>query len=799
VVATHSTAMPPAPPAAPAGGAPAADGAAAPAAGGWSISGLLRMLMMYWMVSSFFNKGSNPQPAEVRDVATGAMVMVKPHRNAWPDHTPYSMYVFVHDQPELDVTVHTAATLHPRSLLWFEGGLRYGWENEPRLTERALNWTMTAGSWPLQHLQANGSLFAHVYLVREHTPLFPFRGINDVAGEAAYAHVSHDALVLGSEGTALSTDGDAASSSGSVVPPLVSPLPSDTTSAAFREAFVPNVGYKPQNIVHRSVALNVYKPAPKIVDKKNLLGVGVKQSNSTEIEVLPPQQTEQAETPAEVEDEEEDMLLSEFLEEDSTAGAAAVAKSSAGAVSKSKKKSAVRGAPWLNYWKPFLHIRPIPDWTVFPVNGIPAEMKDDYNVDPLTSMYDPPIYFDYFWLLQDQLIIVNDTVSTLALNLSTSPLSLIKWRLEQQMETSWQMQQSYGLQEADGRESEMLKKMIMDTNIYLLAITFAVSILHAVFDFLAFKNDVKFWKEAKSMRGLSTRSIVMNAGCQLIIFLYLLDNDTSFMILMSSGVGCAIEIWKVRKAVTIRVERVEGRVLPRVRILSKTESEDKAEEDKTEEEKEIEQHAKYDGEAMRYLSYALYPLVAAYAGYSLYYDSHKSWYSFILSVLTGCVYTFGFIMMCPQLYINYKLKSVAHLPWRMLTYKALNTFIDDLFAFVITMPTLHRLSCFRDDLIFFIFLYQKWAYRVDFKRVNEFGAVFISEEEQRRIEEEDRKKILEQEQKAQQQPQAQEEQQADGAEDSEDAQATEQTDDADTDVGTDEATLRHRAQLNSVD
>lgn len=38
--------------------------------------------------------------------------------------------------------------------------------------------------------------------------------------------------------------------------------------------------------------------------------------------------------------------------------------------------------------------------------------------------------------------------------------------------------------------------------------------------------------------------------------------------------------------------------------------------------------------------------------------------------------------MCPQLYMNYKLRSVAHLPWRMLTYKALNTFIDDLFASV---------------------------------------------------------------------------------------------------------------------
>jgi hypothetical protein len=44
-----------------------------------------------------------------------------------------------------------------------------------------------------------------------------------------------------------------------------------------------------------------------------------------------------------------------------------------------------------------------------------------------------------------------------------------------------------------------------------------------------------------------------------------------------------------------------------------------------------------------------------------------------------------------------------------------------LFAIVIKMPTLHRLSCFRDDLVFFVFLYQRWVYRVDYSRVNEFG------------------------------------------------------------------------------
>jgi hypothetical protein len=37
------------------------------------------------------------------------------------------------------------------------------------------------------------------------------------------------------------------------------------------------------------------------------------------------------------------------------------------------------------------------------------------------------------------------------------------------------------------------------------------------------------------------------------------------------------------------------------------------------------------------------------------------------------------------------------------------------------MPTLHRMSCFRDDIVFAIFLYQRWAYKVDHTRVNEFG------------------------------------------------------------------------------
>jgi hypothetical protein len=82
-----------------------------------------------------------------------------------------------------------------------------------------------------------------------------------------------------------------------------------------------------------------------------------------------------------------------------------------------------------------------------------------------------------------------------------------------------------------------LKSILLDTNPVLLAVTVTVSVLHTVFDFLAFKNDISFWRKVDNMQGLSVRSIFTSVITQTIIFLYLLDNDTSWVILFSSGIG----------------------------------------------------------------------------------------------------------------------------------------------------------------------------------------------------------------------------------------------------------------------
>ncbi|QIX01943.1 hypothetical protein AMS68_007460 [Peltaster fructicola] len=270
----------------------------------------------------------------------------------------------------------------------------------------------------------------------------------------------------------------------------------------------------------------------------------------------------------------------------------------------------------------------------------------------------------------------------------------------------------------DGSELEMIKTVLLDSNIYLLGTTVIVTILHTIFELLAFSSDVGHWRKKKDNVGVSVRTILSNVVMQTIIFLYLLDNNenTSWMILFGQGIGIAIEAWKVTKTVDVRVREPQPGTffhgkLPYIVIfedkhkLSETEA-------KTEE---------YDQIAFKYMGILAVPLLLAYAVYSLMYETHKSWYSFVITTLVGSVYAYGFLMMVPSLYINYRLQSVAHMPAKAMTYKFLNTFIDDLFAFTIKMPILHRLATFRDDIIFFVYLYQSWAYRVDYDRVNEFG------------------------------------------------------------------------------
>ncbi|XP_019757892.2 cleft lip and palate transmembrane protein 1 homolog [Dendroctonus ponderosae] len=357
----------------------------------------------------------------------------------------------------------------------------------------------------------------------------------------------------------------------------------------------------------------------------------------------------------------------------------------------------------ISHWHPNITLNLITDQSVWTYGAIPAPLDQYITFTEDLEKYKPILYPNDYWNMARDYQPLPEGDS-LRLHITFQPLTLFKWQLyaAQAMRNSMFSMWDSGEAQQTDEEQDTIKETLMDTNPYLLGITIAVSLLHSVFELLAFKNDIQFWNNRNSLEGLSVRSVFFSVFQSLIVLLYVLDNETNFMVKVSCFVGLGIELWKIMKVVDVKFEN--GRIVFKDKG-SYVESSTKV----------------YDELAFKYLSWLCFPLLAGYCGYALLYLEHKGWYSFVLDILYGFLLTFGFIMMTPQLFINYKLKSVAHLPWRMLTYKFLNTFIDDMFAFVIKMPTMYRIGCFRDDIVFLIFLYQKWIYPVDRTRRNEFG------------------------------------------------------------------------------
>lgn len=404
----------------------------------------------------------------------------------------------------------------------------------------------------------------------------------------------------------------------------------------------------------------------------------------------------------------------------------------------SKQKASMDKSAVISYWKPEVAIYVVTDSTQYPYDHVPfairpnivfsdkqkKEMKAGKSVSRTigSATYCPPVHADEIGLTSDKYVDLNDTMKSLPLKITYSSMSMQRWLLMNHMEHSLrQQQESLGF---TAKDLDDVRRLISDTSLYLLGVTVLASLLHLIFEFLAFQSDINFWKENKSLAGLSTRALMSDLLSQIVILLYLVDSQTSLLVTIPSFFGILIQVWKVQKATGATwlwlndagsfYPHVEFKRWKEIEKNSGNEADDDAENVKEDLLARVTLEA--DDLATYYLGTIIFPLIIGAATRGLLYDQHVSWYSWVLSTLTSCVYAGGFVLMCPQLFINHKLKSVSHLPWKFLCFKFVNTFIDDLFAFIIKMPTMHRLSVFRDDIVFFVYMYQRYVYKVDESR-----------------------------------------------------------------------------------
>ena len=407
------------------------------------------------------------------------------------------------------------------------------------------------------------------------------------------------------------------------------------------------------------------------------------------------------------------------------------------------------------YWKPEVSIHLIQEQEGYPLDYSNRVGFDMVRVPPGDKRhlsgyaYLPAVHVDEIGLTSDKYIPLNETVSALPLrigfhsgmsmekdetSLTQQGLTPARYRLLNHMSSALESQAEMGFEQSD---IDDLRRLIAETNVMLLAVTILASVLHLLFEFLTFKSEVDFWRCNTDLTGLSVRALYLDWLSQVVILFYLIEMDSSLLMTVPTGVGMLIALWKCQRGAGLKFVKISatdgmkerawynkifavfGYELCATRLRAAASSNQSSEDKKNSKSTSSKPDLGALTEEMDQLAtnllgkYFLLPLVTTYAIYSLVKEHHSGWYSWFITTASSFVYAVGFVLMTPQLFLNYKLKSVAHLPWRVLGYRFVNTFIDDLFAFIIRMPTMARMSCFRDDVVFIVYLWQRYLYPVD--------------------------------------------------------------------------------------
>ena len=188
-------------------------------------------------------------------------------------------------------------------------------------------------------------------------------------------------------------------------------------------------------------------------------------------------------------------------------------------------------------------------------------IKHLYKIDYFTGMFEPIIYLSDFWVLNRDLISLDEdsldrmtrvrngehqsespTINAAdltekdienlnnkgAVHLTWDNYSLHYFSFHESFKEQIRQQEEFGLMSADMFDE--YKRIWLETDPILFTVTAIVSCLHTVFEFLAMKNEIQFWNGKEDVEGLSVKTLYINIAMQIVITLYLFDNETSMMV-----------------------------------------------------------------------------------------------------------------------------------------------------------------------------------------------------------------------------------------------------------------------------
>ena len=147
---------------------------------------------------------------------------------------------------------------------------------------------------------------------------------------------------------------------------------------------------------------------------------------------------------------------------------------------------------WYPYLKPAVSVYLVYDetWYATDYSNISPFIHKYLASDPTFGIYLPITYPSDFWVLTKQLVLIdaNFTKNATDVSLTMGTLSIDYFRYQKQFESSARQNEAWGLQTS--AEYDEYKRIWLETDPTLFAVTSVVSIFHTLFEILAFQSDI---------------------------------------------------------------------------------------------------------------------------------------------------------------------------------------------------------------------------------------------------------------------------------------------------------------------
>ena len=139
--------------------------------------------------------------------------------------------------------------------------------------------------------------------------------------------------------------------------------------------------------------------------------------------------------------------------------------------SESSTKLAVNKSEKFPYFKTKIEIRPVHDQSVHTAESLGNGPFRYIKQHPELALYEPYLYTSDFWLMEKDYKALNKSLigQPLELSVSYSSISIFSWSMQSQMIDQWTTASSSEWSLTDTqRDSFMIKRLVLDTNFYVL-------------------------------------------------------------------------------------------------------------------------------------------------------------------------------------------------------------------------------------------------------------------------------------------------------------------------------------------